>query len=185
MYGYDNMTSLNNILTRNNTTGEVYLVVSGDISKLGSFTNLESLIIGLNSNAYGSLDSCRFENLKVLYIRGKWGGTTAFLKHSPLLTSVTFDNKSTGININDFNGCTNLTFINIAWSANATGNVNKLAAAQAVSRNSGTLAIKIVGVTTQIVCNGSVLPIGTKTIKFGTSMENPTAEETAQGYQIV
>lgn len=63
------------------------------------------------------------------------------------------------------------------------GELTELAAAMS-SRASGTCTISINGNCHTITLNG-VEKTGTVTMRFGSSMSNPTAEETAQGYQIV
>lgn len=74
--------------------------------------------------------------------------------------------------------------IYLTGTAGITGSINSLATKLvAKGRNSGTLEIKCNGV---IKYNDAAVANGTiKTIKFGTSMSNPTQEETARGWQIV
>lgn len=66
----------------------------------------------------------------------------------------------------------------------AIGEITTLAASQVANgRTSGTLAITSGG---HITLNGTTVQYNTvKTIKFGSSMVEPTAAETTQGYQVV
>lgn len=78
-------------------------------------------------------------------------------------------------------GLTKLTEFNGENNSNFNGSTTEIAEAQvAAGRTSGTL--KISGYMRNFTPSGAS---SERTIKFGTSMVNPTEEETAQGYQIV
>ena len=80
------------------------------------------------------------------------------------------------------NSCACINLISLAPSASMTGEINTMAQSMvAAERASGTLVVSHNG---KITYNGEVINAN-KTVKFGSDMVNPTAEETAQGYQVV
>lgn len=112
--------------------------------------------------------------------------STGFIDSFAELTALT----NISIYLNDITGSieslgklTSLTTLNLATTL-VSGSINTLANSMVSNgRTSGSLPILCNGIITY---NGSVVPdVGSKVVKFGTSMENPTEEETSQGWQVV
>lgn len=78
---------------------------------------------------------------------------------------------------------TGLTDLSVGGSVQGElGDLAKLMVSE--GRNSGAMTVYVNGYGTNVTCNGVRFQDSTKTIKFGSSMVDPTAEETAQGYQL-
>jgi hypothetical protein len=142
-----------------------------------------------NSEVVGDLSELQNlpSSINIIKIEGKTNdlkGDINNIAASPFASTLTqlnltsLGNYITG-SIESLGVCTSLTNLSLYNLYNINGNVDNFAAAQVTAgRESGTLTL--------IVQQTKVTPNGTKTytIKFGSSMVNPTEEETAQGYQI-
>lgn len=107
-------------------------------------------------------------------------------EYSTKLTSITITGDAGDVsgNIEKLGLLILLDTLVVSTGNKATGSIENLSASQVSNgRVSGTLIITSGG---HITLNGEIVPSGTtKTVKFGSSMVNPTADETAQGYQVV
>ena len=160
-----------------------------DYDKIPSknFNNLVNLNFDTNRN--GKLNIDNFANNTTLTIlrinsvvNGQISGNISALSNNTALTK--FDCKTSKItgDISALGGCTALTRTEI-YQSKISGSIESLAAAQvAAGRTSGSL---VVFYSAPVTYNGeSPLDSAIKTIKFGSSMENPTSQETTQGWQI-
>lgn len=110
------------------------------------------------------------------------GSINSFANLLNLSTIELFNNSIEG-SIESLGKLTVLNMLNLA-STLVTGSINVLAEEMVLNgRTSGNLTILCNGI---IMYNNEIIPnVGTKVVKFGSSMENPTAEETSQGWQVV
>lgn len=104
---------------------------------------------------------------------------------SSLIALIKYGGTVTG-NINVLGALRSLTQLIVPNHDGVSGSIESLAAAQVAGQNprtSGELACQLSN--TGCTWNGAEITQATVTIKFGSSMVNPTEQETTQGYQIV
>lgn len=111
------------------------------------------------------------------------GGLFGDIKYIPSTAVKLYMSNNQNItgDISSLGKCVSLTILRINYSS-VYGSLEGLAAAQVANgRVSGDISPQVIG--SKVTYQGSTLS-SHKTIKFGTDMVNPTAEETAQGWQI-
>lgn len=135
-------------------------------------------------NAYGDIYYLRNLPLSnTVEIQG--GGLFGDIKYLPSTAVNVYMSSNPNIvgDISSLGKCTSLIVLRLNYCEGIYGSLENLAAAQVTNgRTSGELYPQVVD--TKVTYQGQKLS-NHKTIKFGSSMTNPSTEETAQGWQIV
>lgn len=138
--------------------------IKGDIANLKDSTNLQTLTLQGNSEVNGSIsDISELTKLQTLnLISTNVGGSVDSLGKLTVLTTLVLTDCGVG------------------------GDLATMANAMVSSPNNRTFGTLTVTCNNSVKLNGTVIPRrGTVVIKFGTSMENPTAEDTERGWQSI
>lgn len=128
-----------------------------------------------NTNLFKNLS-----NLTTVKLRGNLFGD--FSNFNNNITDIFISSPTFTVTTEELFSRTNLREVYV-YAGSFTGEISTLADKQVENgRTSGTFEL----IGTRLTYKGTVITVGArKTIKFGSSMQNPTAEETAQGWQVV
>lgn len=160
------------------------------MSDIKYFTSITSLYCSAQegSSFDGFEEQKNFENLQYIYLNDtSFKGNTSIFRNSNYIRIINLGNTNVTGNIADFGndvseliGGHGLNEIQIANTV-IEGSLEELGAAQvAAGRHDYTITVRGNGIVTA----GGTPFTGSRFIFFGTSMINPTTEETNQGYQI-
>lgn len=136
--------------------------IEGDISKINKNVNMNTLVLQGCSDVNGNISK---------------------INTLTLLQSINLANTQVSGSLEALGGLTKLTSL-VLTDCGVSGDLATMASAMVTSPNSRTSGTLTVTCNNVVKLNGTVIPRrGTVTIKFGTSMESPTAEDTARGWQ--
>lgn len=161
--------------------------VSFNLSDFKDLTALTTLKLITRGTKKGSInDLAALVNLKTIEFGSNFwniNGNISVFANMPNLTNLDIQQSKVNGDIADLASNIFLTTLNIQQTNHISGTLESFANGQAANRESGQVKIIFNGIVTY---EGVAVPnVSTKTVKFGTSMVNPTAEETERGWQVV